>query len=483
MTDTELSTQPEGDRPGRFAALPFIPLPFLGLAAYRAWLNVAFSKDIFGAGPAFFVSQNAFDLTITLAMVACVLFARQLTPLYAHTWPRIACAGLLVGSSALGFLPLWGPSSPELLLAATVAGGMGTTLAILLWNELYGRLAPVRICLYYAASQAVAAGLSWMYEGFKAEWLPVMVPLLPLVSMVFLTDCYRAVPTTATNTAEKPWARFSFPWKPVFVIAVYSFAYGLMQSTFSSVMRPVMSLGTVGCALFVVAAIVALRRWLGFEGIYGTLLPLMAALFLLLATIGELPPAWRNFCANWGHTASGIFIMVMLGSICYHWDVSAVWLFGIYQVVTTPAQVSGRVVDGLLQGAGLGFGVAPLVIAMVLVATVVVLRECRLSSSWGVELMRDQPATERSRAVEERASLVRACSAIAARYGLSQREEEVLLLLAQHKSATDIGAELCVAHGTAKAHIRHVYQKLDVHAREELFELVEAEKGTSPDTE
>ena len=88
-----------------------------------------------------------------------------------------------------------------------------------------------------------------------------------------------------------------------------------------------------------------------------------------------------------------------------------------------------------------------------------------------------------SRAVEERASLVRACSAIAARYGLSQREEEVLLLLAQHKSATDIGAELCVAHGTAKAHIRHVYQKLDVHAREELFELVETEKGTSPDTE
>ena len=56
-------------------------------------------------------------------------------------------------------------------------------------------------------------------------------------------------------------------------------------------------------------------------------------------------------------------------------------------------------------------------------------------------------------------------------------------MLAQHKSATDIGAELCVAHGTAKAHIRHVYQKLDVHAREELFELVAAEKGTSPDTE
>ena len=56
---------------------------------------------------------------------------------------------------------------------------------------------------------------------------------------------------------------------------------------------------------------------------------------------------------------------------------------------------------------------------------------------------------------------------------LSQREGEVLLLLAQHKTARDIEAELCVANGTAKAHIRHVYQKLDIHTREELFALVE----------
>ena len=49
----------------------------------------------------------------------------------------------------------------------------------------------------------------------------------------------------------------------------------------------------------------------------------------------------------------------------------------------------------------------------------------------------------------------------------------MLFLLAQHKTAGDIERELCVAHGTAKAHIRHVYKKLDIHAREELFDLVE----------
>ena len=67
---------------------------------------------------------------------------------------------------------------------------------------------------------------------------------------------------------------------------------------------------------------------------------------------------------------------------------------------------------------------------------------------------------------------MRACSELASSHGLSQREEEVLLLLAHHKSASEIGSELCVAHGTAKAHIRHVYQKLGIHSRDELFGLV-----------
>ena len=154
IDDENRETEPCGhaDRlaHGFSSAISRIPLPFLGLAAYRAWLNVAFSKDIFGTGPAFFFSQNAFDLILAVSMLACVLLARWLTPLHARVWPRIACAGFLVFATLLGFIPLWGPSSGWLLLASTVAGGIGTTLAILLWSELYGRLTPVRACLYYS---------------------------------------------------------------------------------------------------------------------------------------------------------------------------------------------------------------------------------------------------------------------------------------------------------------------------------------------
>lgn len=60
---------------------------------------------------------------------------------------------------------------------------------------------------------------------------------------------------------------------------------------------------------------------------------------------------------------------------------------------------------------------------------------------------------------------------IASKYGLSEREYEVLQLLLEKKSATQIANELVVAHGTVKAHIRNIYKKLDIHQRDELFAL------------
>ena len=67
------------------------------------------------------------------------------------------------------------------------------------------------------------------------------------------------------------------------------------------------------------------------------------------------------------------------------------------------------------------------------------------------------------------------CAEIARRYKLSAREEEVLLLLAQHKTVGIIERELVIANGTAKAHVRHIYQKLDIHTRQELFDLLDME--------
>lgn len=55
--------------------------------------------------------------------------------------------------------------------------------------------------------------------------------------------------------------------------------------------------------------------------------------------------------------------------------------------------------------------------------------------------------------------------------GLGAREQEALSLLLEGKTASEVADSMFIARGTAKAHIRHIYRKLDVHDREELFEL------------
>ena len=56
---------------------------------------------------------------------------------------------------------------------------------------------------------------------------------------------------------------------------------------------------------------------------------------------------------------------------------------------------------------------------------------------------------------------------------MTQREEEVLVLLARDTSIEEVEETLVILNGTAKSHIRHVYAKLDVHAREDVVEMVE----------
>ena len=57
---------------------------------------------------------------------------------------------------------------------------------------------------------------------------------------------------------------------------------------------------------------------------------------------------------------------------------------------------------------------------------------------------------------------------IATTLGLSPREAQVASLLCQSKSVGYISKKLGVANSTTKTHVRHVYEKANVHSRDEL---------------
>lgn len=76
-------------------------------------------------------------------------------------------------------------------------------------------------------------------------------------------------------------------------------------------------------------------------------------------------------------------------------------------------------------------------------------------------------ATDRlGESIEER------CLEIAREKGLSPRETDVMVLLAQGRTRLYIQEELFIAENTVKTHIAHIYKKLAVGNRQELLDLV-----------
>lgn len=84
------------------------------------------------------------------------------------------------------------------------------------------------------------------------------------------------------------------------------------------------------------------------------------------------------------------------------------------------------------------------------------------------------PSSEHEKANENRMTMELACSEIAQAGGLSAREAEVFSYLAQGRSQPYIQDMLTLSKNTVATHARHIYQKLGVHSKQELIDLVEA---------
>lgn len=70
------------------------------------------------------------------------------------------------------------------------------------------------------------------------------------------------------------------------------------------------------------------------------------------------------------------------------------------------------------------------------------------------------------------AEIAQYCRELAADYGLTPREAEILALMALGRSAKYISEELLVSYNTTRTHVRHIYEKLNIHSKQELIDLV-----------
>lgn len=452
--------------------LSAVPLMFLGIGIYRVYIELLFLKPVYDLPANAFAGHNPYDISMVVVLLSCAIFSRRLVPLCRKRWALWGAGGLMIVGAVAEFASFFMPDMAMVLAyPAALAAGAGTALMILLWSELFGCLSPLRVALYYSLSLIFGAMLIWIGWGFSPMYLAVYTSVMPIVSLLCLKASYKRVPSGELPSTN--WGHFSFPWKPTLLMAAYALAFGLHEQEAYTTSGAHSSIGCVIVAVIVVVGLLWRSERFDFSILYRVGMPLMVGGLLLAPLLTGPTSRFSNECIIASFTAFSILIMIILSSMSYHWGVGAVWLFGIERGVRALAMEVGRVITSTVTASGIDVGSQELLfnaitIVLVVVVTMLLIGEKDIASAWGVKLVDGGAVGEQV----ERGRLARRCAQLQHEYILTHREGEVLVLLAQRRSITEVEHELFIARGTAKAHIYHIYTKLDIHTRGELFALL-----------
>lgn len=466
------------------------PACYLGMGLFLAWtVGNSFILGV-GALPALDGAREV-ELFCSMASNMLVLFviaakSREIGSL--ATRGRLVMAMALCATLGPGAM-MGAALVPEgaLLLLAIGAGirGAGAALFFMAWSELYSRLPIKQTSIFYSASYLISVALE-VAMRLAGSGIALGVELcLPLASALLLR---RAVKTgqpelgreAASQDAPQAW---TFPYKPLLLTMAYTFTAFFFRNIISGTATPLSWIGGGIVAGLCLLASLLLMRWFDASKLQNAALPLMIAGILLWVLLGSPAESAVMMLTDAGNIAFRIFILVMVCNICYRYAVPALWLFAVVRIAMLAAETLG-ICTGLAL-AEWSAAIDQTVIDAFAFALVLVLATVSAfatgtgrdlaSTSWHIvpRSGKDASRAEQLTAVMGTYEmLIWRCSKIARLYGLTHREEEVLGCLTKGMTNLQIQKELFISEGTARTHIRHIYEKLGVHSRDEAADIV-----------
>ena len=269
------------------------------------------------------------------------------------------------------------------------------------------------------------------------------------------------------------------PWKFFLILALFelvaSYSSAHIRSAYPLLVGSHSTATTLVGGLVLFAWVWWFSNRLPLSALYRAPVILLCCGLLIVPLFGLGGNLAGSFCTALGVMLFNAIVFLFLCDISKRFGVSALLLFGIEESLLLVGWV-GREGALLFDGSGLFGGTGPAIGAIVAIAAIVtvaalVLNEREIGERWGIAFMGKRPPEE-----NERTRLARRCAAVAEERRLTPREREVMELLAQGKSLSGVAHELIIAEGTAKAHTRHIYEKLGINTRQELLDLLMTEQ-------
>jgi DNA-binding CsgD family transcriptional regulator len=459
--------------------------PFLlaAFALYKFWMLAIYQESLvsrpLGTGGTFSLPFWIGLLALSAIICSCVaLNFKRTNVLFRQPWYLWITAVCMFVGTALLFI--WMGTVFERQGMAWLTYGLAMLFLSLGTIGLHIELG--RIFGFLGMRQTILYNILGLLFGVVAIIVVLCLPLsfrwgvlalTPFVLIGLLKKGMKALPV-AKIYCEDHDEDFHIPYRFMATSLLQGVSFGLVCGILFSVNNLVFGIAEIAVCVFVAIALVIL-----------TTLVLRLDFNRLIYQIGFLLLAFGLFCSplSWTFGVVG----TMLQMIGYLYLDLVLWALGSYlmknrrQPATwvascpTAALMTGRTIGAFMSSLGLqdpaafehlqvyASGMA----LFLVVAALFLTNKENLRLGWGFI----QPSSYEENDLERQT-----CSYIAQEYGLTKREEEIMLLMVRGMTRQSISGSLYVAPNTVKTHIHGIYRKLDVHSQDGMRRLVDKSK-------
>jgi len=482
----------------------FFALGVLGFSFCMTWMLVIYGTTLFSSK---LIGQDSLSLMVHLSLSAAVvltlLFVWRFSAFVFRIRPVLPFFSIMLSTANLWMevFPFVEQDSPLLVLTWALTG-IGFALLIVQWSEFASLLQVGQAKVFFASS--MFTGVIWLGCLFITEYrylifLVYGAPLMSTFIVLFLRRYYMPFIEITFIERKISSSRMRLSWKPVLSTCVSSTALGFMLSWLLKHGNtvPYLAFALIAfMALSLMIMIIDAVRWkkLGENFVMKT--------FLLFVAVGMLP---LLFISDEGKAVCcvimlcGLIFSVVQGNSALNEHIN------LFHLAPMQTVAFGRLFSylGVFLGFIFGyvafwttlFGEITLAVVTVFLILIFVVEAVFVMMENNYPIDEEKVLTSGIYSVSrplttgydnETADLKgdridqehpgmwrRKCEAVAAAYALSVRQKEVLLLLAKGRNAEYITQELVISLHTAKAHIYNIYQKMNVHSRQELIDLIE----------
>ena len=485
----------------RSTFLPRLCWGFFGLALVRLWIqyyihSFYFTVDIGELS----ISSKLFRGALILVLVV-ILYHTGLSKRAETAWKWVSFV-LMTLSGIFFFLQM------QAVLDNTVLGTIGAYLGAIgviwaggMWLSLFARMRLDEAFLYIVANLGLGSLL-----GFFFGFLPdvVVASMLLFVPVLIFLGYEQAERKLAARPPDDPSLAvcdrvYDTEPRSTFIVllvgmALFVFTLGIAQGfpsggimSFSFDLQAAHQLSVVAITCALIVWVLILRKGLSFRFLWSVEAILAISSLACYIAPDIVPVAYGTILAMIPITLWLGLSFLLACDISQHTSLPSYLVLGIiygtYMIMFNLGRMISFFFGSFIEQSL--FVIAGMVFMLAL-SMLLVLREPLpknrpfFSGLLSGKAPIAQPNTcEISSNLEEPADhIATALHDLAQLRGLTEREEQIALLTAKGRTRKYVSRSLFLSENTVRNHIRNIYQKLDVHTKQEFIDLIESHRDT-----